>query len=430
MPSKIFRKSKQSSYVHLGVNANGQAWVGSPANQNLVWFDEVTFGANKPGWRQLIASGSDATTTLYGKRTFVKYKPGDFRFERVKEGLLPTSVWIAHMVGDHALSLAPSGANPDAISSTKANNEALAKFNRKVVAVNQALQGIVAVGELAQTLRMIKRPAQGLRTLVNGTRRRLRSFLSRFRRRNVNDRTLPSTAAQGLSELWLEQAFGWRPLLSDIDGACRALAEMNTGQSVLSQAIKSVGEAEANATTGQVGNAISIFHWQERFVTKEHTVVVFRGAVRVLPRNGPGMAGHLLGFDPTQFVPSAWELLPYSFLIDYFTNIGDIIAGWSNMSSNLAWCNRTTIKDLVVNRWTWTDTSYVKAVAPWVNILGVSGSGAMVETVKRTVSRETYTGTFVPEFQFEIPGLGSKKWLNIAALVGARHSDRSWWFGE
>jgi hypothetical protein len=44
---------------------------------------------------------------------------------------------------------------------------------------------------------------------------------------------------------------------------------------------------------------------------------------------------------------------------------------------------------------------------------------------KSTVSRGPYNGTFVPSLTFEIPGLGSGRWLNIAALVAARRSDRS-----
>jgi hypothetical protein len=128
----------------------------------------------------------------------------------------------------------------------------------------------------------------------------------------------------------------------------------------------------------------------------------------------------LIGFDLSSWAPTVWELIPYSFLIDYFSNIGDVIVGWSNLGIQLSWCNRTSRKTI----------EYTDQTVPHPNWGGyaVSHAPAKYFCAKRSVSRATYTGTLVPDVDFEIPDLGSKKWLNIAALIASRNADRKWFY--
>jgi hypothetical protein len=152
--------------------------------------------------------------------------------------------------------------------------------------------------------------------------------------------------------------------------------------------------------------------------------VIYRGAVRVEPKDPKEMDPALFGFSPEQFLPTAWELLPYSFLIDYFTNIGDIIYGWSTLTADLAWCNRTSRKwferTVICN----SDLSFAKTLIPDMTV--VTGTPSKSVVTKTSVSRAEYNGTLIPDFTFELPSFGSLRWLNIAALIASRGNDRKW----
>ena len=91
----------------------------------------------------------------------------------------------------------------------------------------------------------------------------------------------------------------------------------------------------------------------------------------------------------------------------------------SNLTTRLAWCNRTTRKSYEAHGWT---TEY-----PDPNVT-VTGAFAEIVTSKTSVDRGKYTGYGIPPLAFKIPSFGSLKWLNIAALVASRKSDRNWSF--
>lgn len=314
-------------------------------------------------------------------------------------------------------SVAPPAGNPSNISDAKANAEALGKFAQRILQARTALQGGVVVGELMQTLQMLKNPAQGLRRLVDDwgyAARRIRST-----RRVTSLPFHTRTVAQNLADAWLEYSFGWKPLLHDIRDGCRALNTQYAGRPLHVRRI--TGKATTNGEGYDDNSTInqnSLMIWRGRVRSVGSCTVIYRGAVRVEAVDPHEMDPALFGFTPSQFLPTAWELIPYSFLIDYFTNIGDIVAGWSTLFANLAWCNRTVRKSYEEIRTADTDKTLSSAF--------LSCSPAIVTTSKTSVVRAKYSGTTVPDLTFTIPSLESKKWLNIAALIASRKSDRSW----
>jgi hypothetical protein len=152
--------------------------------------------------------------------------------------------------------------------------------------------------------------------------------------------------------------------------------------------------------------------------------------MRVQVKDPKTMDPALLGFDLASWAPTAWELIPYSFLIDYFSNIGDIILGWSSLGTKFSWVNKTTVRYYEKISMTQPHPQWQKAGTDWdsgaIEILSYAPAKVVIQ--KRSVSRNKYEGLLIPDLDFEIPGLGSLKWLNIAALIAARKGDRSWSF--
>jgi len=383
-----------------------------PFTTKETWLDSVTFGNNIPGWRDKLKNGQSATTTMNGVATTARVTNGHSIFLYKWGG----QVWKQEMTGSHNIWLVPPAQDPLDLDDARSNAEALGKFNQSIRSVYTALEGGVVVGELGQTLRMIKNPAQGLRRSVDA----FHDLATQVRKRFPATRLSYRKVAEALSDLWLEAQFGWRPLLNDVKDGCDALDKLNTGRPLSVRRVTGRSESKVDFPWTHSSSLVGITSWglDERVVGTVQTV--YRGAVRVEALSPGQMDARLFGFDLASFVPTAWELIPYSFLIDYFSNVGDIITGWSNLGVNIAWCNRTSrrsIEKTVTSREQLPRNSLVTSV---------TFAPAKYVCTKRRVLRTEYTGTTVPGFVLQVPSLGSLKWLNIAALIVSRNSDRQW----
>jgi len=423
--TKTYRSGVSSQYHKVIIANNGDIADEQTVPGSSTWTNFVTHGDNVPGWREALRTGNSATTNLTGTKTEVRVLSGHHIWARPGTGFGPGYIVLMERSGNCGLSVAPPAGNPGTIGETKANNAALRKMVNKIIEANQSFQGGVFLGELRQTLTSIKNPARALRNSIDSWRYGAVRLRNRRDFRNVRFTPLKDNVHQALTDSWLEAQFHWKPLLNDIDSGAKALAEIGTGQSL------STGSLRAEATVSESAEEIigsgseSIGKWVESELRLDDCQVIYRGAMRVNPRNSALMAPTLLGFNPASFIPTAWELVPYSFLIDYFTNIGDILNGWSILGTALSWANKTTRKSF-----TWTRTSRpTKALAFPTST--ASGSTAQVVIKRTSVSRSDYTGgNFTPRFELEIPGFQSNKWLNIAALVVGRDSDRRFRFGD
>lgn len=417
---KVFPQSKQFRHHCQFTRNNGTVITLQNSNANLAWEDTVSYGDDWPDWRQRLVEGRDATTGLLVVGKKVAYKPGKLRVSLKAESVSPNALKTGTYVrsGDFGLSKTFSG-DPTNISDKKANAEALGKFVTRATQINTKFQGGVFAGELAQTIHGIKHPAQGLRNLVDAYRRRA----VRLRSSQRNKGNLAKLVARALSDLWLEQAFHWRPLFHDIQDGVTAAAELlkKHEERPESAPVRASAQAESNAVYSHTGiQTDGIGVWDTHQTTRDNIIVVFRGAIRVLPLQSMSGTAKLLGFDAASFAPTVWELLPYSFLIDYFTNVGEIVYGLSLPRSLVSWSNSTTIKETVVERWVTCNSALFSGFSTRLD----SFSAPRVVLKRREVVRSSYNGSFIPPLDLQMPGSGSLKWLNIAALGFSAASDR------
>jgi hypothetical protein len=117
-----------------------------------------------------------------------------------------------------------------------------------------------------------------------------------------------------LAQNWLELQYGWKPLLSDIDGTLKAIAKFNYAgyvvQQVRSSATSSVSTASPvlNVHQRNVGTryirTISTTKYGLRYVLDDRLTALLAQTGFL---NAPALA---------------WELLPFSFVVDWFLPIG------------------------------------------------------------------------------------------------------------
>jgi hypothetical protein len=349
----------------------------------------------------------DATSSLSGVRRSYECQPGYFLLRQKRlPGVSPfVDEWVEqYHYGDLAQATFPT---VGAASSSVADNTALMRFANEIRQAQTALQGGVVLGELRETLRMIRHPAQALRTGLGDYLEFIRGNKARRR-----------TSKNFLADSWLEYSFGWTPFISDIFAGAQALRQIRQ-RSYDHKVIKSIGTAQSMLPQGDMGKGLEGGHTITGTVleTSEY-IVIYRGAVRLPIGNRALMTRQNLGFTWSNFIPTVWELIPYSFLVDYFPNIGDVLSAWSLWDVNMGWMNKTTI-DKRTRKVTMNRIASLNYNNLWYSIETKTLTPCVSTTEVRTVNRSRYTGSLVPDFRFEIPGMSSLKWLNLAALAAS-----------
>jgi len=234
-----------------------------------------------------------------------------------------------------------------------------------------------------------------------------------------------AAALHGLSDAWLQYSFALKPTCRDIETAVKAIQNFGVQRATR---VRGFGKAEECSITPYDGT-YSQLGWV-KFVGQnlnyKRVKVIYTGSWQNKMSTFMGEEPNY-GFDPKtlgltldRFVPAFWELIPYSFLVDYFANVGDLIGAVSLRHFNIRWLQRTEVREF-------------ETVHPGGQFFPTYPSdfemlpGAVPATYswKRSyVQRAQYTGWAIPSFEWRIPDLDSLKWLNMAALLGGSRSIR------
>jgi hypothetical protein len=135
--------------------------------------------------------------------------------------------------------------------------------------------------------------------------------------------------------------------------------------------------------------------------------------------------GQLAGFQPSNWIPALYEVIPYSFLIDYVSNVGDIIEAACTSQANVTWVNRSSLNKTTQEYYTRCDRASTFAVWRGNNfavtdyIEPEQGMGH-VKFARVTYSRTPQDSLGIPPLVLESPLGDTKKILNVLALLRGR----------
>lgn len=412
MPTETQQNTLRSQYNSFSVRKNGVG-ISNDTIRTAVRSRTRTTGQNYSNWKYRIKHGLQATTTLTG--TDYSFNPGYFVFRAelidppppLYVGLPSTSYIFKSIFGQTDLEFPGSTPTGNLVSAVSADNRALAAFARKIAEARRLMQGGVFLGELRQTIALVRNPAQSLR-------RGLDDYVSALKKKRPNVRRTPQpsrlrTASQIVSDTWLEHSFAWTPLISDIKNGAEALARARLSDDrPKTKFISAIGVDSIHQNQGTVrqmsgdGFVVDINR-----IADTTRAAKYYGKVKI---THPSSLSANFGFTPEELIPTVWELIPYSFLVDYFSNIGDIIQAACQLRSSMAWVAKgtkfETKSKTTLRAWHPTDPSKWR----------ITGYGRGAEHWVKTVSRTPFTGSLVPDLEFEIPGFG-RKWINMGALL-------------
>lgn len=422
MRTNTFKKKVSYSEVDSSENIRGDIDV-STINSTPQYRDEfVTRDNNYPDWRYRLAHGEQSTTYLTGMKYTVS--AGTFELDRQYHyNVTPNPFWASrrsailsgndlHSGVDFGPYLGQFPGHAEYASDTNAYNRAISGFVRRVHESTTAYEGIISFGQLGKVLHQIRHPANAL---VQG----LGKYLSSLRKARTVLKRVPhskrlSVAKRIISQTWLEYAYGVRPTLRDLDGSMHALADLQTRSSLGGEFVHFLGTDEASGAVPGSHSWNGIAYKYTR-LWKETSFFYLYGATAV--QSISNAAGRYVGINPGNLLPSVWELIPYSFLVDYFVNINEILTAAASIRGLLAWVSYVKgvkYQSHIGSIRTYGDTS---------NSLLYTTSYAVGGEQTSTVSgftRDVFVGDLVPGIVFTIPGFHQA--INISALLGQSRS--------
>lgn len=407
MSNKTVTKRNVFSWSKKHYPCSGQLQI---TEGNAFWLDtRKRVGSDLPRYRSIIKAGLGATNA----------------FDATDQSIILTSGFIG------GIETSPSCPNKGKESSTthlgylpslypvlttgsakqkEAESLALVKVRQRIGAQTQSYQGLTVLAELRETLHSLKHPADALRQNLGVFSKGQITLRDKRRRKQISKKDY----ADAVAGTWLEFSFGIKPLINDITSIAESALPTYTEKRIIRLSGK--GETQdATEATQILLPATTKFVLPTKVETKltyqSRYVVGYREEIAG-PSTGLQRIIDMGGFHLDQIIPTVWEMLPWSFFIDYFSNIGDVINSSLVNTKNVAWTMRQTRLSAVETRVTQEPVKNPSAAYPDI----LSGYSPM--TVTRKSSRYIRTsGTLdFPTICFTLPSRRTQ-FFNIAALA-------------
>jgi hypothetical protein len=378
-------------------------------------FNGVQKGTKVDNWRSKIAEGQQAGSAFELNRYDIElWQPGQISLtaRRVSDGQKGTqSAFGIYLPVEQVPHLSSNTVNVEA--------QALTKVLKKIKETQSQLNGWTVLGELRETIGMLRNPASSLRSQID-------KYLTLLRKRKQGIRIPPGSdkhrrALQDiLSGTWLEVQFGWLPVIADTKDILAAIGRLTDG---FPEKKAAGGEAHERLSYHEVGTPVILTpHMlvvQYNNIMESDLFCKYRCGL-VSHISGPtGAAEELrkvLGFTPSNFVPALWEILPWSWLVDYFTNVGDIVEASFADTRDVTWITKSAgVRSTATQWWQQQSSKAILAANGWTET-GNSGGDLGQSRVSRMSFTRTLPQTLgVPSFVVSTPS-SPKKMLNILAV--------------
>lgn len=409
---------------------NNNIYSGFPfdqiARKYLGWADQ-RIGVDNPHWRDLVQQHKNATNPMTAQRYTIDYSPCFFsghlivwkdalHTKRESQGTDVITGWPTPYTGPTL---------PDTAHIPSVYSVALGRFTNRLSSELSPVSGLVFLGEIMETKRMIGNAVRRLLTDVSKYGRSAKKIARRIKKILKRPSKLREVSlrreTKKLADLWLEYSFGWSPLVADIQ------AGLDTLMVPKSKYIRIKGFAEDQTTTistiGVSLGGLNAWTTQMSNRSKKKTTVRITGLIDISLNSNEAatleerFTPERWGLTMRKFVPSVWNLIPNSFLVDYFSNVGTMIEAAFAEERRVAWICATS-RTIGHRDYGWTSPrftpepssdagSYFSFMPPQFD-----GIGKRVDRV--------IPPTLVPSLVLSYPPMGSTRWANMAALILGR----------
>jgi len=183
----------------------------------------------------------------------------------------------------------------------------------------------VTTAEGNKTMRMVANAATrvytGIRNLKQGRfvdAARAVGAVPTQRGRKRFERNFARDAESAAAKAWLELTYGWKPLLSDVYGSAKALADSERLPMYVTETVTEFFPQNDRRSVTTKSSGLTTQTWWE---TNRETLV--RTSATFFRANDATTMPTALGLTNPALV--AWELVPFSFVVDWFYPVGNFL---------------------------------------------------------------------------------------------------------
>lgn len=272
-------------------------------------------GYRDTDWKVKISKRSDASSS-YDNIRYVKILPTRHSFigeTQLYDGVKKAFINGKHVVRDYHLwhyNQLASGLTDAAL-----RDMALARFKRKLAGKLDGAELLVPTVELRE---------------VRGSITHLAEFTGKFlvTMDDLVRKKKASSLVKFMQENWLAYSLGISPMLSDVRSALKAVNNYFDRPTSLHRI---EGSARSQRVFNKVGDSDSSIGWMSRTSSQVESTLVYKFVAgidfKLITGNNYGIGDHLGFNDFWSNLPSlGWELLPFSWVADYFTTMGDFLS--------------------------------------------------------------------------------------------------------
>lgn len=193
------------------------------------------------------------------------------------------------------------------------SNEVLLAYAKLADAVRgHSFDSSVFLGEMRQTLDMITGNCE---KVLNGYRKIRRGDLAGATRSLFgSSKGKGKLDTKDIANAWIELQYGWKPLISDVFEGLEAIDSLRARQKLVFKVRKTTMVPSSGSTTES--------NWSATKLAGVAIKATFQDSCSVM---------HSLGL--TNPVNMVWELLPWSFVVDWFVPVGDYLSAASFLNS-------------------------------------------------------------------------------------------------
>jgi len=376
-------------------------------------------GVKNPTWKSKIRAHVNATTVASGERYSHKVTP----FSAVSNYLVWDPTDVFHRTNLHFYStvgIIPYD-NPYGIigvpgsMATSVRNRALRNFMERCISARSSIEGGQNIAELQSTLNSIRHPLTSLRKALVG----YGSKISKLKRsRSFRGPVGVKGLSDAVTGTYLEFKFGIIPTSNDI-----AQLIADAGGTRFEMVPISANASDYHSASG--GTYVPPLPGGMSYSLNKSSVTKYSVTYKGGYHTGVDSEGHIstaakLRLLPEDFLPTIWDVIPYSWMLDYVVNVGDIVKSLSFVSSRLAWGCVTTRNETTVTfagNGLPTPTGFVRNLFSDYAIYQMSAYGGNAEFKSKSFYRDQlYESDLMPTFEIKVP-TSITPYINSAAVA-------------